>query len=67
MATPEIGAGAAALLGIIVQAGVDDAGDFRMALQIERHLRRVAAVLAHPQRQRLQALDELEGVEGAHA
>ena len=39
----------------------------RMALQIERDLAGVAAVLAHPQRQRLQPLDELEGVEGAHA
>src|SRR5262249_61570584 len=29
--------------------------------------RGVAAMLAHPQRQRLQALDELKGVEGAHA
>ena len=37
-----------------------------MALQIERDLARVAAVLAHPERQRLQPLDELEGVEGAH-
>ena len=46
---------------------VDDARDFGMALQVERDLRGVAAVLAHPERQRLQPLDELERVEGAHA
>src|SRR5262245_15903244 len=63
---PEIGVGATALLCILVQAGVDDARDLGMALQMERDLRRVAAVFAHPERQRLQPLDELEGIEGAH-
>ncbi len=50
-----------------MQARVDDARDGRMALQIKRDLPRIAAVLAHPEGQRLQPLDKLESIEGAHA
>jgi dTDP-4-amino-4,6-dideoxygalactose transaminase len=63
----EIFIGAPALLGVVVQARVDHARDVAMVLQMERDRSGVAAMLAHPQRQRLQALDELEGVERAHA
>src|SRR5262245_9118620 len=66
-AAPEIGRGAPALLGVLMQAWVDYARDLRMALQIERNLACVVAVLAHPQGQRLKPLDKMEGVKGAHA
>jgi hypothetical protein len=60
----QVGLGAALLLALVV-AGVDHPRDRRMAFQILGHGGCVAAVLAHPQRQGLQALDELEGVERA--
>src|SRR5271168_1617893 len=62
----EIDVGAAALLGILVHAGVNDARNFGMTLQIERDFRSIAAMFAHPKRQRFQPLDKLEGIEGAH-
>ena len=62
----EIGVGAPALLGVLVHAGIYDPRHLRMALQIARDRGGVAAMLAHAQRQGLQPLDELEGVEWAH-
>src|SRR6188508_405498 len=53
----EIDVGAAALFRILMQTRVNDPPDIGMTLQIECDFRSVAAVLAHPKRQRLQPLD----------
>src|SRR3974390_968090 len=38
-----------------------------MALQMQRHFSGIAAMLAHPERERFEPLDELEGVERTHS
>src|SRR5215469_15587455 len=58
---------ALALLRIGLQAWIDDTHYFAVLLKMERNCPSITAVFAHPERKRLQALDELKGVEGTHA
>src|SRR6185437_3675243 len=62
----EVFFGAPSLFRILMQVGVDDTRDVRTVLQKAGDGTGVAAMLAHSQRQGLEALDKLEGVEWAH-
>ncbi len=61
----EVGVGAPARLARLL-ARVDDLGHLLLPGEPVGHLLRVLAMLAHAQRQRLQPLDEHEGVERRH-
>ena len=66
MPTHQIGVRAASLHGVGMHAGIDDPRHLGPTREMARHGLGIAAMLAHAQRQGLEALDELEGVERAH-